>query len=475
MKSIKVFIAILFLFFFYCRDGFGQNTSHPNVVFILVDDLGWADLGYSGSKLYESPHVDQLAREGIRFTNFYAGGPVCSPTRASILTGKATARTGITTFLITPEQDAEYVTHALPLSEYTVAEAFKDHGYATGFIGKWHLGYRQEHWAANQGFDFAIGGSTSKNDWKEAFPDQSPPVDRLETLMFSPYHFTHMPDGPENEYLTDRLTDETINFIKLNRDRPFFVFLSFHTVHTPLDAKPEVVQKYQEKLEKIGIPDSDEEEFGSRVYQNLAEYAAMVHHMDENVGRLMQALDDLKLRENTIVVFTSDNGGKNSVTSNAPLRGAKHNLYEGGIRVPTVIRFPGQIRPGSHSDVPLISDDFYPTLLEMADLPLQSDQHMDGKSFKSIAFKGVNRSPHEHLCWHYPHRRFEGAVRWKNYKLLYEYKTGRMELYDLVNDPGERNDLSENKPAVARKMRNKLRKWLHSTGAKFPAEPMIYP
>ena len=447
----------------------------PNVVFILVDDLGWSDLGYMGSKIYETPNVDRLASEGIVFTDFYSGGPVCSPTRASIMTGKSTARTGITTFLITPDQDAEYVTHALPLSEFTIGEAFKKHEYHTGFFGKWHLGYKQEDWVANQGFDVAIGGLTSKNAWKMAYPDQEPPVDRLETLMFSPHHLTHMEDGPANEYLTDRLANETIKFIRDHKEGPFFAYLSFHTVHTPLDAKPEIVEKYRQKIAQVGILGKDEMANGSRVYQNLPEYAAMVHHMDENVGKVVAEIDALGLRENTIIVFTSDNGGKHSVTSNAPLRGAKHNLYEGGIRVPTIIRYPYKIASGSRSDLPLISDDFYPTLLDLAGLPLEKPQHVDGHSFRNVLVNGSAKSVHQALFWHYPHGRFEGAVRWKNYKLIYEYKTGKSELYDLSLDLSEHNDLAQQQVKTVNKMKKMLRRWLTKSGARFPETGIIRP
>lgn len=474
MKFLKIIFTpcLIVLWTVYAT---ANDMEHPNVLFILVDDLGWADLGYSGSNFYESPYVDKLAREGITFSSFYSGGPVCSPTRASILTGKSTARTGITTFLINEERDAPYVTHELPLEEYTVAEAFKAHGYQTGYIGKWHLGYKQPFWAVHQGFDFAVGGSTSKLDWLDAYPDQEPPVDRLETLMFSPYHFTHMDDGPDNEYLTDRLTNETIEFMSRHKNKPFFVFLAFHTVHTPLDAKPEVVEKFKRKLIGLNLSKSETQEFGSRVYQNLPEYAAMVYHMDENIGKLMKALDKLGLRENTIIVFTSDNGGKNTVTSNAPLRGAKHNLYEGGIRVPMIIRYPPKVAAGSECSVPLISDDFYPTLLDMAGLPLEKRQHLDGKSFKSVAFNGKNKSIHKSLFWHYPHRRFEGAIRWKDYKMIYEYKTGVAELYDLKKDIGERNNIAQTNAKVVKKLKKKLAEWLVTTSAKFPDQDLVLP
>lgn len=468
-------IAMLSLLSAVPQELLAQRAEKPNVLFILVDDLGWADMGYTGSKVHETPHVDKLATEGMVLSDFYSGGPVCSPTRASIMTGKATARTGVTTYLITPDQDAEYVTSALPLDEYTIGEAFQKHGYETGYIGKWHLGYQMQHWVGNQGFDFAVGGTTSKNDWKMAYPDREPPVDQLETRMFSPHYLTHMPDGPEGEYLTDRFTDETIEFIRRNKEQPFFAFLSYHTVHTPLHAKPEIVEKYRKKIEALNIPAGDDREFGSRRYQNLPEYAAMVHHMDENIGRLLQALDDMNLRENTIVIFTSDNGGKHSVTSNAPLRGAKHNLYEGGIRVPTVIRYPAEIAAGSENSTPLISDDFYPTLLDMTGLPLEKAQHLDGRSFKHVLYKDSDKSKHKALFWHYPHNRFEGAVRWKNYKLIYEYKTGAVELYNLQTDIGERNDLSTMQPQVVSKMKKMLAKWLKETDANFPKEGIIYP
>jgi len=451
------------------------DNKPPNVVFIMVDDLGWSDLGYMGSQIYETPHVDKLSREGMVLTDFYSGGPVCSPTRASIMTGKSTARTGITTFLITPEQDAPYVTHALSAEEFTIGEAFKKNDYATGYFGKWHLGYKQEDWVGNQGFDVAIGGLTSKNAWKMLHPELEPPVDRLETLMFSPHHFTHMEDGPDGEYLTDRLANETIDFIAANKSKPFFAFLSFHTVHTPLDAKPEVVEKYRKKIEQLGLLGDDRMEFGSRKFQNLPEYAAMVQHMDENVGRVLDALDEMGLRENTIVVFTSDNGGKHRVTSNAPLRGAKHNLYEGGIRVATIVRYPGNIAANESSDVALISDDFYPTLLDLSGLPLEKSQHVDGRSFRNVLLKNSSGATHKYLCWHYPHSRFEGAVRWKNFKLIYEYKTGRSELYDLSTDQGERNDLASEEVKTVGKMKRMLGKWLKDTGARFPEDGMILP
>jgi len=452
-----------------------DNDTHPNIVFVLVDDLGWSDLGYMGSQAYETPFVDQLASEGMQFTDFYAGGPVCSPTRASIMTGKSTARTGITTFLITPEQDAEYVTHQLELSEFTIAEAFEKNGYVTGIFGKWHLGYEQEHWAANQGFQTAIGGTTSKNAWRMMYPDQEPPIDQLEVRYFSPNYLTHMQDGQPGEYLTERLTDETMQFIEDHQEDSFFAFLSFHTVHTPLEAKPAIIEKYTGKFEEQGSLGMDEQEAGSRKYQNLPAYAAMVQHMDENVGRLLDKIEELGLEENTIVVFTSDNGGKGRVTSNAPLRGAKHDLYEGGIRVPTIIRWLGKIKAGVVSNAPLISDDFYPTLLDAAGLPLEPEQHLDGISFKKILIREAKNIDREALYWHYPHGVFQGAVRWGDYKLMYHYRTGETALYNLADDLSESKDISSAETGKTKKMTKMLKKWLKKTQARFPEEGVVLP
>lgn len=455
-----------------------DNQQKPNVLFILVDDLGWSDLSFMGSRGYETPNIDRLASEGMVFTDFYSGGPVCSPTRASIMTGKSTARTGITTYLITPEQDDYFVTHQLELSEYTIAESLKDQGYATGFFGKWHLGYEQKHWASNQGFDIAIGGVSSINAWKILFPDQEPPLDYLTQInYFSPYHATHIDDGPTGEYMTDRLTNEVIDFIedKCGKEESFFAFLSFHTVHTPLEAKAETIRKYEKKFDEEGVLGNEEKANGSRVYQNIPEYAAMVEHLDENVGRLLKKLDELNRRENTIVIFTSDNGGKMNVTSNAPLRGGKHNLYEGGIRVPLILRWPDKIKTETINSTPLITDDLYPTILDLLDLSLIPQQHQDGRSFKHILLgksKSINRGP---LYWHYPHGVFQAAVRSGDYKMIYEYKTGNASLYNLRKDIGEKVDISKTYERKTKKMKALLSQWLDETKAKFPDEGTIKP
>ena len=471
------------------------TQGQPNVLFILVDDLGWSDVNYNGSRVYETPHVDRLARQGMVLTDFYSAGPVCSPTRASILTGKAPARLGLTTWLYTPEKDPPFVTHHLPLEEFTISEALSEAGYATGYFGKWHLGYKREHWAAHQGFATAKGGIDSPHAWKLAWPDRASPLPEKHTRFFSPYHMTHLENGPDGEYLTARITNETIAFIEQHaasrsrirensdaagdarnshesrytsdKAKPFFAFLSFHTVHTPLQPKPEKIEKYMKKIASLGLDGKQEENRREKAFQNNAAYAGMVEHMDENVGRLLRRLDELKLSENTIVIWTSDNGGKGSVTSNLPLRGMKHNLYEGGIRVPTIIRWPGRIASNSRNSTPLISTDFYPTLLALSGCPVRKRQHLDGVSFSDVLLGKQDSVERDALYWHYPHNRHEAAVREGRYKLLHRFKHDRVELYDLETGLGEQTDLSEKQPQLAGRLLGKLKRWQTSVGAKF--------
>jgi arylsulfatase A-like enzyme len=451
------------------------ESRPPNVVFIMVDDLGWSDVGFNGSKVYETPNVDRLAAQGMVLSDFYSGGPVCSPTRASIMTGKYTARTGITTYLLSPTRDAKHVQPHLPLEELTIAEAFKKNGFSTGYFGKWHLGYENEFWAGNQGFDVAKGGIDLPWAWTLCYPGigEAPTVDtwpKTHTRFFSPYHLTHLDNGPANEYLTERLTNETIEFIEQHAEQPFFAFLSFHTVHTPLQAKPEKIEKYRKKIAALGLDSKKETNRREKAFQNNAAYAAMVEHMDENVGRLLARLHELKLSDNTIVVWTSDNGGKGSVTSNLPLRGMKHNLYEGGIRVPTIVRWPEQITAGTTSATPLISNDFYPTLLELAGLPVEPQQHLDGISFSRILLGKSERVGRDAIYWHYPHGRQEAAVRRGRYKLLHRFEKNSVELYDLRADIGERTDLSKVKPEISQRMLAMLKRWQQDVGAKFEGD-----
>src|SRR6266850_127950 len=350
-----------------------STPPKPNIIFILADDLGYADLNCYGSTFYETPNLDRLAAQGMRFTSAYAACPVCSPTRGSLLTGKYPPRFEVTDFIggnrtgkLIP---ASYKNH-LELEEVTVAEALKSAGYVTGFIGKWHLGGKG-FWPEQQGFDANLGGC------EKGHPSS----------YFSPYRMPNLTDGPPGEYLTDRLTDEAMKFFEANKDRPFLLWFPHYAVHTPLQAKPALVRKYQAKAAELhsGEPRFRPEGVAKdRRIQDHAIYAAMVESLDQSTGRILDKLTELNVERNTIVIFTSDNGGlstsEGAPTSNAPLRAGKGWLYEGGIREPLLIKWPGVTAAGSLCATPVISPDFYPTILEMAGLPLRPQQHRDGLS-----------------------------------------------------------------------------------------------
>jgi arylsulfatase A-like enzyme len=440
----------------------------PNVVFILTDDLGWADLGCYGSTFYETPNLDRLAKQGMRFTDAYAAANVCSPTRAAILTGKYPARLHLTDWLTGREDRPDQKLSRpkfqkfLPLEELTWAEALREAGYQTAFIGKWHLGAKPEHWAEHQGFDLNIGGHGKGH----------PPS------YFSPYGITNLADGPKGEHLDDRLTDEAMRFMERARNKPFLLYLSHYTVHTPLQAKPEVIEKYKTKaatLPDSGPAFSPDKGRSVRQVQDHAVYAAMIESLDTSVGRLLGKLDELGVTDNTIVIFTSDNGGlstaEGSPTSNLPLRTGKGWAYEGGVRVPLLIRAPGVTKPGSVSPEPTISTDFYPTILEMLGLPPRPQQHSDGRSVVA-ALKGSALSERP-IFWHYPHYSNQGgaphgAVRLGNYKLIEWYEDMNVELFNLKNDIGERHDLAKSQPELAAKLTKLLHDWRRQVKAQMP-------
>ena len=416
----------------------------PNFVFFLVDDLGWRDVGCYGTKFYETPNIDRLAREGMRFTDAYAACPVCSPTRASILTGKYPARLSLTDWipgqreknpkLLVPKFNQE-----LPLEEVTIAEALKAAGYACASIGKWHLG-GEPYYPDKQGFDLNVGG-TAKG---------SPPS------YFSPYGIPTLADGPKGEYLTDRLADEAEKFIEQNRDRPFFLYLPHFAVHTPIQGKEEITAKYARKP-----PDGN---------QKNATYAAMIESVDQSVGRVMKKLDALGLADRTVVFFMSDNGGLAGVTSNAPLRAGKGTLYEGGVREPLIVKWPGVVRSGTTASTPVTSTDFYPTILEMAGLPLKPEQHVDGLSLMPL-LKESGPLRRDTLYWHYPHYHRTtpaGALRHGDWKLIEYFEDGRLELYNLRDDLGEQKDLAAAMPEKARELQKMLADWRTDVGAQMP-------
>jgi arylsulfatase A-like enzyme len=446
----------------------------PNVVFILADDLGWTDLGCYGSKFYETPNLDRLAKQGMRFTDAYAAAAVCSPTRAAILTGKCPARLHLTDWLTgRPDRPDQKLNRPkfqmfLPLPETTVAEALQAAGYRTAFIGKWHLGEYPAQWPEHQGFDLNIGGSGKGH----------PPS------YFSPYGLPNLKDGPPGEHLSERLTEEALEFMEQTRDKPFLLYFSHYAVHTPLQARAATISKYTAKAaprKSDGpefLPDSGR---AVRQIQNHAVYGAMVEDMDASVGRVLNKLDELGLATNTIVIFTSDNGGlstaEGSPTSNLPLRTGKGWAYEGGVRGPLIIRWPGVTPAGSVSRAPTISMDFYPTLLEMLGLPQRPQQHPDGLSIVPALKGGV--LPDRPLFWHYPHYSNQGGaphgtVRQGDYKLIEWYEDMKVELFDLQADLGERHDLARQLPEKANELRTLLHDWRQRVNAQMPTPNPAY-
>jgi arylsulfatase A-like enzyme len=456
----------------------GRQPKGPNFVFFLVDDLGWTDLGCYGSTFYETPNVDRLAASGVRFTDAYAAAPVCSPMRASVMAGKYPARMRTTDYFGAPQPDtvqkhwtrnkpllpARYE-NQLPLEEVTLAEALKEHGYATFYAGKWHLG-PEGFWPEDQGFDINQGGI-----------DRGGPYGGKR--YFSPYGNPRLEDGPEGEHLPDRLATETCRFIESNKDRPFLAYLSFYSVHTPLMAREDLKAKYEEKAKQVkheGPAWAQEGERQVRLVQDHAVYGAMVEAMDLAVGKVLDALDRLNLTRDTIVFFMSDNGGLSTSeghpTSNLPLRAGKGWLYEGGIRVPMIVRWLGVTRAGSVCSEPMTSTDFYPTMLEMAGLPLRPQQHVDGRSMVPWLRRRA-RTDGRALYWHYPHYGNQGgspggAIREGDYKLIEFYEDSRVELYNLKDDIGEQKDLAAKMPGKVADLRLLLHQWRKRVGALMP-------
>lgn len=465
--------------------GFSATAREKlNFVFFLADDLGYHDVGFNNPEtFYETPYLDQLARSGMVFTDFYAASQVCSPTRASILTGKYPARTDTTNFF-SGRRDGKFgaadFQTVMALEEVTLAETLRDNGYQTFFAGKWHLG-GEGFLPTDQGFQINRGGGPNG----------------LPRSYFSPYkNVENLSPGPEGEFLTDRLATESIEFLNgvAQSPDPFLLYLSFYSVHTPLQAPQRLVDKYKAKAEKLGISD----EAGSfdpegerqvwpgtkegrkvRVRQDHAVYAAMVESLDRAVGRVLQRLDELGLRDDTAIVFMSDNGGLSTSeghpTSNLPLRGGKGWMYEGGIREPVIFRWPGVTPAGTRCPIPAVSTDFYPTLLEMAGLPALPDQHVDGVSLVPLLrnpFAKFDRGP---IFFHYPHYSNQGgfpasAVRDGEYKLIQDLEDGALELYHLATDEKEHNNLEQLESDRAKEMSDALNQWRVEVEAK-PLKP----
>jgi arylsulfatase A-like enzyme len=447
----------------------GQGSTPgepPNVVFLFVDDLGWTDLGCYGSSFYETPAIDGLAAEGVRFTQAYAAAPVCSPTRASVLAGKAPARLRNTDYFVGrrpgPLLPADYDPQ-LALEEETLAERMRDGGYRTGFFGKWHLG-GEGFGPLEQGFERNVAG------WRAGSPAGG---------YFAPWTNPALENGPDGEYLPERLTADALAFMEEVREEPFLLYLSYYNVHTPLQAKPERVEHYREKKRALGVAEEDlwgqERRRKVRLVQEHAVYAAMVEAVDRSVAAILARLEELELADETIVMLFSDNGGLSTSeghpTSNLPLRAGKGWLYEGGIREPLIVRGPG-IRRGVTDHTPVISNDLAPTLLELCGLPAAPRQHLDGMSLAGLLREGTalaNRPLH----WHYPHYGNQGgapsgAIRVGDLKLIEWYEDGRLELFDLARDPGEQRDLARAQPAQAAALAARLQGWREGVGALMP-------
>jgi arylsulfatase A-like enzyme len=469
----------------------------PNIIVILADDLGWADLSCYGSTFHESPNLDKLAAQGMRFTQAYSSSPYCSPSRASLLTGRNPARLEITDYIPSNGKSGKFLPAEmkmeLPLEEVTIADLLRDEGYATWSVGKWHLG-DLGFYPEDQGFQVNIAGNHNGGPPSFFWPygdEKGVTVARPKARDDKVgYHYTPVPGlregGQAGEHLCDRLTSEAINLIEHRRkDEPFFLYLSYYDVHAPIMAKPELVKKYQAKAAALGLPSlpnaprytEDNRAHGGATTQLLEQqvaptYAAMIETMDTNVGRLMAKLDELGIADNTLILFTSDNGGVNSITSNRPLRGAKGWLYEGGVRVPWIVKWPGVTKPGSTSDVPVMNTDILPTVLEASGLPPKPDLHTDGVSIVPL-LRGSKEPVHESLFWHFPHYGNHGAgpassVREGDWKLIHWIEDDSVELFNLATDISEKNNVAAQHPEIVKNLRERLETWRKETAANMP-------
>lgn len=516
MKNLIQFciILLLILFFSNCTKNSIKEKS-PNVIFFLVDDLGWSDLGCYGSEFYETPNIDKLAKEGVRFTDAYSACHVCSPTRASILTGKYPASLNLTDWL-PGRRDFSFqklrnveINQHIPYDISTLPKTLKNNDYKTAIIGKWHLG-EDDASTLRQGFDLHLP------DWNKGWPKKG---------YNFPYEMKGLEEGDEGEYLTDRLTNEAIKYIEYNKETPFFLLLSHFAVHDPIQGRKDLVKKYSNKLKgsdpSSGEPfileaNPDEKKPISRIeldsllgdskyggykifsnqsvkikqHQDNIEFAGMVESMDESLGRIMKKLKELELDQNTVVIFYSDNGGMSAAnfyfpdreiskkeinkafsTSNLPLRGGKGWMYEGGIRVPLIIKWPGKGLQGVVSDVPVTSPDFYPTIVEMIGLEVENKNQKEGISMVPI-LKGGKKIEREAIYWHFPHYSNHGnqspggVIRSGDYKLLEYYENNTIQLFNVANDIGEQNDLSTLEPERVNKLRSLLTNWRRNVNAK---------
>ncbi|MFO0936592.1 MAG: sulfatase [Gemmataceae bacterium] len=438
-------------------------ADRPNVVLVLADDLGISDLGCYGNTFHETPNIDKLARDGIRLTNAYSACTVCSPTRAALMTGQYPARLHITDWIaghVKPfaKLSVPDWTMRLDPTIYTMPRAFKEAGYVTASMGKWHLGgpdaYPEKH-----GFDLNIAGT-----------DKGQPPS-----YFSPYKIATLKDGPAGELITDRLASEACRWIEANREKPFFLYLPQFAVHTPLQGKKEVVEKYRRKMATMDQ---------TRAGVMNPTYAALLEGLDDSVGTIRKKLDELKLTDNTIFIFTSDNGGllgnaKNPITSNPPYRAGKGSAYEGGVRVPLIVSYPASLKSKTGTnDQSFITMDLFPTLASFCGLTSVKSHRLDGKD-KRNELLGLERSK-DYLYWHYPHYHPGGATPYSavlspdRYRLIAFFEDDHVELYNLKADVGEKTDLAATMPDKAKELRDNLHAWRKSVGAQLPTKNPKY-
>jgi arylsulfatase A-like enzyme len=481
---------IVLLLLISCTVLYAQiQGKKPNILIIIADDLGWADLSCYGSTFYETPNLDQLAKGGTKFTQGYATSPVCSPTRSSLMTGKLPVKTGVTDWI--PGRHANgkgrpyeklvgtSTAYELALQENTIAEQVQKSGYKTFFAGKWHLGEEEQFWPEFQGFQTNIGG------WSKGSPTGR--INDTTGGFFTPYKNPRLPDGPVGEFLEDRLATECIRFLENSGDEPFLMLYSLYAVHNPMQAPAALVKKYEQK--RVGLLKPGETAFAKdepwmkyengwrrRTVQEQPVYAAMVENMDTNIGRILATLKKQGLYENTLIIFTSDNGGlstaEGSPTVNGPLRAGKGWLYEGGIRVPFIMHWNGKISGNTTSDLPVTVADIFPTVASSSGENYSKDQSIDGSNILSM-LANTSKYNNRTLYWHYPHYSNQGgkpgaAIREGPWKLIYNYEDQSIELYNMLNDVSEQTNVAVVQKKVANKLKKKLLGWLKDRNAKSP-------
>lgn len=495
LQILRTFIACI-ITLVICNIAIAQQQlKKPNIIIILADDLGWSDLSSYGSSFYETPHLDSLAVRGIRFTNSYAASPVCSPTRASLLTGKYPNKTGITDWIPGRQDGAKakpyekmigpQTAYQLHTDEKTIAELALENGYTTFFSGKWHLGETDDNWPEQNGFQYNKGG------WSKGSPTGR--INDSTGGFFTPYKNPRLTDGPKGEYLSNRLTDECLSFLETNSQSPFLLVYSLYAVHNPLQAPDSLIRKYKTKQGKLAVSPTErfskdepwmklENDWKKRMVQDHPVYAAMIENMDSNIGRILDKLEKLGIDENTLVIFTSDNGGlstaEGSPTSNNPLRAGKGWLYEGGIRVPMIMYWKNKIHAKQVVDIPVMTTDIYPTVAALMNQQYLPATSIDGKDIFQLLQK-PSHVQNRKLFWHYPHYSNQGgkpssAIRDGYYKLIYYHENGDIGLYDLKNDMGEKNNIAVGNKKLAEKMKKELLEWIRQTNSLLPVNNPSY-